>query len=144
MFKNSPIYNLTAADYRAIAQGLLLPSSQLGDPTFFPNPVDMNYTASPDLSTPPAGFDTSYYPNLIVNPDPAGGEGTATGTPLEPNDNFGTPGSSGIAIPAETAGIISQATLNINGAIAPLGQSGANTSSGVVTTHIANPGALTS
>lgn len=143
MFPNSPIYSYTEADYRTIAKGYLQPDTQ-SDSTLYPHfsdPVDMNYTDSPDLSTPPAGFDSSYYPNLIANSDPAGGEGTATGSPLSPNDNFGSGATVDTVLPASTAAIISQSTIETNGPIAPSGQSGANLSTGTVTTHTINEGA---
>lgn len=144
MFPNSPIYSLNDTDYRAVAKTYLQPDTQ-NDTTLYPHfsdPVDMNYTGAPDLSTPPTGFDSSYYPNLIAASDPAGGEGTATGTPLSPNDNFGTGATVDNVTPAATAAIISQTTIEADGPIAPSGQSGANLSTGTVTTHTVNPGAI--
>ena len=142
MFRNSPIYTYTDQDYRQFAQGVLLPDVQTGDPDQFPTGVDMNYTDSPDLSIPPAGFDSSYYPNLIANSDPAGGEGTATGVPLTPNDTFGTGSPVTLVTPAATSAIISQTTIEALGPIAPAGQSGANLADGAtVTTHTINDGA---
>lgn len=137
MFPSSPIYTTADADYRATAAGLLMPDVQTGDSTQFPS-VDMNYAGSPDLSTPPVGFDSSYYPNLIANSDPAGGEGTATGTPLLPHDNFGSGNPVTEVTPLATAAIISQTTVDVSGPIAPAGQSGAGASS----THDINPGAV--
>jgi hypothetical protein len=143
MFPNSPIYSFNETDYRALAKGYLQPDTQ-SDTTDYPHfaaPVDMNYGGSPDLSTPPDGFDSSYYPNLIANSDPAGGEGTATGVPLSPNDNFGTGTTVDQVLPSATAAIISQSTIESTGPIAPSGQSGANLSTGAVTTHTINEGA---
>ena len=142
MFPSSPIYTYSNQTYRQFAQTLLMPATQVGDPDQFPAPVDMNYTGAPDLSVPPAGFDSSYYPNLIANSDPAGGEGTATGSPLTPNDNFGTGSPVTEVLPSATAAIISQITVEAVGPIAPGGQSGANLADGgTVTTHTINDGA---
>lgn len=140
MFPNSPVYAVTDVDYRATAASLLMPDTQIGDAAQFPS-VDMNYTGAPDLSTPPAGFDSSYYPNLIAGSDPAGSEGTATGSPLSPNDNYGSGATVDAVLPSEMAAIISRTTVNTSGPIAPAGQSGANTSEGTVTTHSKNEGA---
>lgn len=148
MFPNSPIYTYSDQTYRQFAQTLLMPDAQIGDPAHFPAPVDMNYAGSPDLSDASSGplslgFDSPYYPNLIANPDPAGGEGTATGVPLSPNDNFGTGSPVTEVIPSATAAIISQTTVEAFGPIAPAGQSGANLASGgTVTTHTINDGAV--
>lgn len=144
MFPNSPIYSFTEEAYRADAKGFLQPDEQVDDSPYphFSDPVNMNYADSPNLATPPAGFDSSYYPNLIANSDPAGGEGTATGAPLSPNDNYGTGATVDNVIPAATAAIISQATIETTGPIAPSGQSGAKLpDGGVVTTHSINGGA---
>ena len=147
MFPNSPIYSLNDTDYRTLAKTYLQPDAQ-DDTTSYPHfsdPVDMNYSDSPDLSTPPAGFDSSYYPNLIAGSDPAGSEGTATGSPLSPNDNYGTGATVDNVLPSKTAAIISQTTIAATGPIAPSGQSGANLSDadggGTVTTHSINEGA---
>ena len=152
MFPNSPIYSMTEADLRTQAQSLMMPEeTQLGDLTHFPDGVNMNYAGlegqpgSPDLSTPPIGFDSSYYPNLNLNGvDPSGGEGTKTDTLIEANDNYGFGGKADTVLPSSTAAIISQTTIDIVGSIAPLGQSGANLSTGTVTTHIINEGAISS
>ena len=151
MFPNSPIYYSdpsteavqTDEAYRALAAGYLQPEVQTGDADQFPDGVNMDYAEAPDLSIPPAGFDSSYYPNLIANPDPSGGEGTATGTVLSPNDNFGTPSGINVTtvLPSATSAIINQTTINVTGPIAPSGQSGANTATGTVTTHSINEGA---
>jgi hypothetical protein len=148
MFPNSPIYTLTAAEYRATAAGYLMPTVQRGDTDQFGlDGVNMDYAGSPNLSDPASGplargFDSPYYPNLIANPDPIGGEGTATGAPLAANDNFGTGASVDNVLPSATAAIINQTTINVDGSIAPLGKSGANLSTGTVTTHSINDGAL--
>lgn len=142
MFPNSPIYSMTEEEYRALAQTYLQPAVQEGDLAHFPDGVNLDYVDSPDLSAPPAGFDSSYYPNLIANPDPAGGEGTATGNPLTPNDNFGTGATVDAVLPSATAAVIAQATVNVVGPIAPAGQSGANLETGTVTTHDINEGAV--
>lgn len=150
MFPSSPIYSNTDQAYRQFAQTLLMPDTQVGDPAHFPAPVDMNYTGAPDLSDSSSGplslgFDSPYYPNLIANPDPSGGEGTATGVPLTPNDNFGTGSPVTVVLPSATAAIISQTTVEAVGPIAPAGQSGANLASGgTVHTHTINDGAVTS
>lgn len=143
MFPNSPIYSQTEEGYRTLAKGYLQPDTQSDttDYPHFPTAVNMNYGDSPDLSVPPAGFDSSYYPNLIVNPDPAGGEGTAIGSSLTPNDNFGTGATVDEVLPNKTAAVISQTTIEVVGPIAPAGQSGANLSTGTVTTHTINEGA---
>ena len=153
MFPNSPIYSMTEADLRTQAQSLMMPATQFGDLTHFPNGVNMDYvgldgvSGSPNLSTLPEGFglDSYYYPNLNLNGiDPAGGEGNKTGTLIEPNDNYGTGDTVNAVLPSSTAAIISQTTIDIVGSIAPLGQSGANLSTGTVTTHIINEGAISS
>lgn len=151
MFPNSPIYTITEADLRAKAQFLMMPAKQEGDSTHFPDGVNMDYQGlegqpgSPNLTTPPVGFDSSYYPNLNLNGvDPSGGEGTKTGTLIEANDNYGRGGKADAVLPSSTAAIISQTTIDIVGSIAPLGQSGANLSTGTVTTHIINEGAISS
>lgn len=133
MFPNSPIYSTTEADYRKLAQSLLMPSFQTGDAAHFPAGVNMDYQDSPDLSVPPTGFDTSYYPNLIANPDPAAtADGTATGLPLTPNDNFGTGATVDNVIPARTAAKIGSTSIDVSGPVGKLGQSEA---------HSINPGA---
>jgi hypothetical protein len=153
MFPNSPIYSMTEADLRAQAQSLMMPTTQEGDSTHFPDGVNMDYQGldaggaerrgSPDLSTPPVGFDSSYYPNLNLNGvDPSGGEGTKTDTLIEANDNYGFGGKANAVLPSSTAAKISQTTIDIVGSIAPLGQSGANLSTGTVTTHDINEGAI--
>jgi len=153
MFPKSPTYYSDAlsttaqsdAAYRSVAAGLISPDTQSDTLNYphFDNPVDMNYGESPDLSTPPPGFDSSYYPNLIANSDPAGGEGTKLGgDPRSPNDNFGTGATVDTVLPSATAAIISQTTIVPTGPIAPLGKSGANLSSGTVHTHTINDGAL--
>jgi hypothetical protein len=151
MFPNSPIYSMTEADLRAQAQSLMMPTTQEGDLNHFPNGVNMDYAGlvdqegSPDLSTPPVGFDSSYYPNLNLNGvDPSGGEGTKTDTLIEANDNYGFGGKADTVLPSSTAAIIAQTTIDVFGPIAPLGQSGANLSTGTVTTHIINEGAISS
>ena len=84
-------------------------------------------------------IDSPYYPNLIANADPAGGEGTKTGTRLSPNDNFGRgtaygdPSASPPLTPAATAAKIATTSIDVVGAIGVLGQSPANS---------VNPGAL--
>jgi len=135
MFPNSPIYNTTETDYRTLAASYLQPTVQAGDPVHFPTGVNLDFVDSPDLSTPPAGFDSSYYPNLIANPDPAGGEGTQTGTPLSPNDNFGTGATVNEVVPAATAAAISTTSIVTAGPIGALGKSEA---------HDINPGAISS
>lgn len=146
MFPNSPIYSINETDYRTYLKtsGYTQPDTQ-DDTSSYPHfsaPVDMNYTDSPDLSVPPAGFDSSYYPNLVAGSDPAGSEGTATGTPLSPNDNYGTGATVDNVLPSKTAAIIAQTTIEPTGPIAPSGQSGANLAGGgTVTTHSINEGA---
>ena len=132
MFPNSPIYSETASDYLTKAAALLQPSSQTGDSDIFPSGVSLDYEGSPDLSVPPlvdgVPFDTSYYPNLIANSDPAGGEGTATGAPLSPNDNFGTGSPVTTVTPSATATLINKQTFDSNnpdGKVPSLGDSGA-------------------
>lgn len=144
MFPNSPIYRYRDdGEYRAFVQPILQPAVQAGDLAHFgPEGVNLDYADAPDLSTPPDGFDSSYYPNLIANPDPAGGEGTATGSPLSPNDNFGTGATVNNVLPSATAAVIAQTNITVSGPIAPLGQSGANLESGTVTTHDINEGAV--
>jgi hypothetical protein len=129
MFKNSPIYSVVADDYRALAQDLLLGkagSTQPGDNDVFPGGVDLNYTDSPDLTKGIDGFDTPYYPNLIVNDSPAGGEGTPTGTPLAPNDNFGSGATVDAVVPAATSAKISETSIVTSGPIGATGQSAAH------------------
>jgi hypothetical protein len=136
MFSSSPIYKITAADYRATAQDLLLGkagTTQPGDSDVFPSGVDLNYTNSPDLTKGIDGFDTAYYPNLIANSDPAGGEGTQTGSPLTPNDNFGTGGVVTDVVPSLTSAKISETSIDVVGPVGVSGQSAA---------HSINPGAI--
>jgi hypothetical protein len=129
MFPSSPIYKITAADYRATAQDLLLGkagTTQPGDDDVFPGGVDLNYTDSPDLTKGIDGFDTPYYPNLIANADPAGGEGTKIGSPLTPNDNFGSGATVDAVVPAATSAKISETSINVTGQIGVPGQSAAH------------------
>ena len=126
MFRNSPAYTYTSdAAYRTIAQGLLLPENQTGDADQFPEGVNLDYAGAPDLNATPTGFESSYYPNRIVNSDPAGGEGapvTEEGDRLTANDNFGNGGfaSDTSNQPSATAAAIAGTTL---GTALPLGQS---------------------
>jgi hypothetical protein len=134
MFPNSPIYSYTESDYRTLAAGYLQPARQSGNSDFpeYSAGVDMNYTGAPDLSATPPDRDSLYYPNLIAFPDPAGGEGTKTGVPLNPNDNFGTGATVNNVLPSATAAAISAQTVDVVGPIAQPGDSG---------THNINPGA---
>ena len=130
MFPNSPIYNELASEYLAKAAALLQPSNQQGDADIFPTPVNLDYANSPDLldkgSGPlKLGFDSPYYPNLIAAQDPAGAEGEATGTPLSPNDNFGSGNPVNVVVPSATSALISGQTIDVVGPVAPLGDAGA-------------------
>lgn len=130
IFPNSPVYSSAAPftsdeTYRAYAQTLLIPTTQTGDADQFPTGVNLDYAGSPNLNATPDGFESSYYPNRIVNSDPAGGEGTAITTEgdlLTPNDNFGNGGfaSDSANQPSTTAAAIAGTTL---GTALPLGQS---------------------
>jgi len=131
MFPNSPIYRYTESEYRTLAAGYLHPAFQT-ESSDFPDGVDMNYTGAPDLSATPPDRDSLYYPNLIAFPDPAGGEGTKTGAPLNPNDNFGTGATVNNVLPSATSAAISAQTIDVFGPIAQPGDSG---------THNINPGA---
>jgi hypothetical protein len=138
MFPNSPIYSMTEADYRALAASYLQPATQTDTSSYphFASPVNMDYQGTPDLSTPPTGFDSSYYPNLVVNPDPAGGEGSsvvaAGGTAVAANDNFGTGFKANEVNLAATAAALSTTSIDTVGPVATMGQSAA---------HSLNPGA---
>jgi hypothetical protein len=138
MFPNSPIYTMNETDYRTLAASYLQPARQEETGRAYPDfpeysaGVDMNYSDAPDLSTPPTGFDSSYYPNLLAFPDPAGGEGAPTGHPLSPNDNFGTGATANNVLPSATSELISAQTIDVTGPIAQPGDSG---------THDINPGA---
>jgi hypothetical protein len=137
MFPKSPIYILEADEYRnSVAKYYLQPKIQKGDADQFPE-VKMDYSEAPDLQTPPAGFDTSYYPNLIAAQDPAGGEGTATGVPLSPNDNFGTGSPVTTVTPAATSNLISKQTFGT----VPTMDGKFNPSLGTDGTQSVNPGA---
>ena len=136
MFPNSPIYILEADEYRNLAAKYLQPKIQQGDAAQFPE-VKMDYSQAPDLQTPPAGFDTSYYPNLIAAQDPAGGEGTATGAPLSPNDNFGTGSPVTTVTPAATSNLVSKQTFGT----VPTMDGKFNPSLGTGGTQSVNPGA---
>ena len=153
MFRNSPIYSLNDTDYRALAKTYLQPDTQ-SDTTLYPHfsdPVNMNYQGTsasppPDFPTDPAQYEGRYYPYLVVPTDPAAlADGTSSGVRRYPNDNFGSGDFVTVVTPAATAAIISQASIEVEGAIAPSGQSGANipvsAGGGTVTTHTVNPGA---
>jgi len=138
MFPNSPIYSMTAEDYLTLAASYLQPATQ-DDTTSYPHfdfPVNMDYQDTPNLSTPPAGFDSSYYPNLIANSDPAGGEGSsavaAGATAVEANDNFGTGLKADEVIPSATAAALAAQSIAVAGSTGAKGQSAA---------HSLNPGA---
>jgi hypothetical protein len=135
MFPNSPIYRYTESNYRTLAAGYLQLAFQTGS-SDFPDGVDMNYTGAPDLSkiTHIGGVevDSPYYPNLIANSDPAGGEGTKTNIPLSSHDNFGTGAKVDNVLPSATSAAISAQTIDVFGPIAQPGDSG---------THNINPGA---
>jgi len=136
MFPNSPIYKKTASVYLSDMVPYLQPSIQKGDANQFPDGVNLDYSGAPDFSkiTQIGGVevDSPYYPNLIANNDPAGGEGTKTGVPLKSNDNFGTGAKVDNVNPSATSAAISTLTIDVSGEIAPLGDSG---------THGINPGA---
>ena len=137
MFSRSPIYTTLAADYRVIAQKLLLGEpevKQLGDEAQFPGGVDLDYGDSPNLSAGVAGFDSPYYPNLIVNEDPAGGEGSTGATPVPINDNFGSGDLVTAVIPFVTSAKLATTSIVVAGPVGASGQSAA---------HDVNPGALT-
>ncbi len=138
MFPNSPIYSMTAEEYLAVAASYLQPSTQ-ADTTSYPHfdaPVNMDYQETPDFSTPPAGFDSSYYPNLIANSEPAGGEGSsavaAGATPIGSNDNFGTGLKADEVKPSATAAALAAQSIAVAGSAGTKGQSAA---------HSLNPGA---
>ena len=151
MFPNSPIYKYAGltdedgmvAQFLTDCAALLQPDVQFGDAAQFPGGVNLDYSESPDLNsiTKIGGVlvDSPYYPNLIANEDPAGGEGTNTGTPLSPNDNFGRGTAYGDLAasppltPAATAAKIATTSIDVTGPIGILGQSPANS---------VNPGAL--
>lgn len=151
MFPNSPIYEYAGktAEGEMVAQfltdcaALLQPTVQTGDADQFPGGVNLDYNESPDLNSVTSiggvDIDSPYYPNLIANADPAGGEGTRTGTPLSPNDNFGQGTAYGDLAasppltPAATAVKIATTSIDVIGPIGILGQSPANS---------VNPGAL--
>ena len=135
MFPRSPIYNVTAAQHRKTAQGLLLEGNltgpkQEGDPDQFEGGVDLNYTASPDLTKGIDGFDSPYYPNLIVNGDP-NFDGTGA-TPVPINDNFGSGDLVTAVVPLATSAVISTTSIDVSGPVGALGKSAA---------HDINPGA---
>jgi hypothetical protein len=136
MFSKSPIYKITAAEYRTTAQGLLLGGAtgtkQLGDPNQFPDGVDLNYTDSPNLTNGIDGFDSPYYPNLIVGADPAGSEGTPGATPVPINDNFGSGLPVTEVIPSATSAALSTTSIDVLGPVGIGGRSAA---------HDLNPGA---
>ena len=136
MFRNSPIYYELASEYRGRMAPYLQPSIQEGDADQFPEGVNLDYSGAPDFSkiTQIGGVevDSPYYPNLIANSDPAGGEGTNTGVPLSSHDNFGTGAKVDNVNPSATSAVISAQTIDVSGEIAPLGDSG---------THGINPGA---
>jgi len=136
MFPNSPIYIKTASVYLSEMAPYLQPSIQEGDANQFPDGVNLDYSGAPDFSkiTHIGGeeVDSPYYPNLIANSDPAGGEGTKTGVPLSSHDNFGTGAKVDNVNPSETSAAISTLTIDVSGEIAQPGDSG---------THGINPGA---
>lgn len=137
MFSRSPIYTTLAADYRVVAQGLLLGNKgeiQAGDEDQFHGGVDLNYGLSPDLRAGIPGFDSPYYPNLIVNEDPAGGEGSTGATPVPINDNFGSGDLVTAVVPLVTSEKLATTSIVVAGPIGASGQSAA---------HDVNPGALT-
>ena len=152
MFPNSPIYEWAGkttesemvAQFLTDCATLLQPTVQYGDAAQWGSSgVNLDYNGSPDLNAVTSingvEIDSPYYPNLIANVDPAGGEGTKTGTPLSPNDNFGQgtaygdPSASPPLTPAATAAKIATTSIDVVGAIGTLGQSPANS---------VNPGAL--
>lgn len=130
MFPTSPIYTTLASDYLTTARDLLQPAVQEGDAVQFPS-VDMDYTGAPDVSSITdingVAIDSPYYPNLIVNSDPTGGEGSsvvaAGGTAVAANDNFGTGGTVDTVTPSATAAQIATTTIDVSGPIGTLGQS---------------------
>ena len=148
MFPNSPIYNWAGktvesemiAQFLTDSAALLQPTVQQGDADQWGSSgVNLDYEGAPDLNDTPTDRDSLYYPNLIANTDPSGGEGTKTESPLSPNDNFGIGTAYGDTLasppltPMATAGKIAATSIDVIGAIGILGQSPAN---------IVNPGAL--
>lgn len=127
IFPNSPIYVETNDTYRVIAKEALSPDLQTGDGDQFPDPVDLNFGKAPALPVDQADFEGAYYPNLIANPDPAGGEGTSAGSTVVPNDNFGTGATAGSNKgPATSASMISETdTISAPSVGTTLGQSAA-------------------
>ena len=144
IFPSSPIYSETNDTYRVTAKKYLSPTVddglQEGDANQFPEKVDLNYTEAPKFidgikSNDGEQFDSPYYPNLIVNTDPAGGPGQKTGIPLEPNDNFGigNPTSPDTG-PSVSSGLLSQTDT--------ISKTTVGTVAGQSFAHSAFPGAL--
>ncbi len=164
MFPNSPIYKSatggvqTDAQYRAYAAGYLQPDTQQGDPAQFPY-VNLNFTGPtsgplgiPDPATAAPSFgETSpdqregrYLPFLVVPTDPSAGvDGTSTGIDREPNDNFGSGSPVTEVRPERTSALIAATSIDIDGPIAPKGQSGTGAPDSSTTTHVINGGAYT-
>jgi len=137
MFKNSPIYTITAEDHRTTAKTYLQPVTQSDTDNFphFATPVTMDYQGAPAFPTDPELYEGRYLPYLVVPTDPAAGtDGTSSGAIREPNDNFGSGALVTEVTPVDTSAEISTTTIDgPPGPIGPLGQSPA---------HSSNPGAL--